>query len=637
MGKEQMRVVLAGTEWATMHRVTAILSADTHIRLVGETTDQHEAERLVAAARPAVAVVVPHVAGNRATDAVRATRRAAPDTPVLVLAADSEPAAVLGVFAAGARGFLPPSASGPEIVDAVRRVGSGLPVLPAGLGLACIRGLCRALGDARRVAARFDTAERALRAVLDGVPVATVMLGQAGRVEYANAEAARLLGGPVGRFHDLPLGALLEIGNAGDLHGGVTSADLGAEMTSESGRRGVLTFARHEAGHLVPVLVRSVGLRRDRSSHAVFLVKATRRSADQAWTERALEHAPEATMVVDRRGRIAYGNHAARQMFGYRRDQLSDRPIAELLPHVPVAAACMVEDALTAPHTVIRSTGRRQRGEELTVDVAVRPVNHGQPFSVVVSVRPSAEGSNSAPSPQQGDSRPESDQGLHHVSGLMLAMEQERARIAAGIHDDTLQVITAATLRLQQLRRRLQDPGDRAVLDKLEETIALAADRLRKLIFQFRPPGLERESLAAALREYMVQMSDDGAPVLRIRDQTRGEPLPETRMLIYRIAEEALANVIKHAQATTVDIRLSELDGGYLVQIEDDGVGFQPRKARAEPGHLGLLLMAERAESAGGWYRIDSASGRGTRVEFWVPAPHRSGWVTQAEPEGGES
>jgi PAS domain S-box-containing protein len=342
-------------------------------------------------------------------------------------------------------------------------------------------------------------------------------------------------------------------------------------------------------------------------------------------------------MCVDRRGRIAYGNHAARQMFGYRPDQLSDRPVGELLPHVPIAAACMVESALSAPHTVMRSTGRRQGGEELTVDVAVRPVPHGQPFSVVVSVRPPAHGSNPGPSPHHGDdSLPESDPGLNHFSGLMLAMEQERARIAAGIHDDTLQVITAATLRLQQLRRRLRDPGDRAVLDKLEETIALAADRLRKLIFEFRPPGLERESLATALQEYMVQMSDEGSPVLRIHDQTRGEPLPETRMLIYRIAEEALANVIKHAHATRVDVGLREIDGGYLVKIEDDGVGFQPREAEAEPGHLGLLLMAERAESAGGWYRVDSGPGRGTRVEFWVPAPHRTGRLAPAEPEGGE-
>jgi signal transduction histidine kinase len=204
---------------------------------------------------------------------------------------------------------------------------------------------------------------------------------------------------------------------------------------------------------------------------------------------------------------------------------------------------------------------------------------------------------------------------------LIRAQERERARIAAGVHDDSLQVITAAMLRLQRLRRRLRDPDDLELLAGLEESIAGAADRLRRLIFDFRPPALERAGLAAALRDTLGRMRDELGIEARLTDRLAAEPPLPTRLLLYRILQEALANVGAHAAAHRVEVALADSDGGYLARVVDDGVGIDAddRMRRPQPGHLGLTLMCERAEFAGGWLRLDSAAGAGTTVTVWVP------------------
>lgn len=203
------------------------------------------------------------------------------------------------------------------------------------------------------------------------------------------------------------------------------------------------------------------------------------------------------------------------------------------------------------------------------------------------------------------------------LSNLIRAQERERARIAAGVHDDTLQVITGAMLRLQQLRRRLRDPGALEVLARLEESIALAADRLRRLIFDFRPPALERSGLAAAVRDLLSRMADDTGLEVRLYNRMGSEPALPTRLLLYRILQEALVNVGRHADASMVEVTIADQAGGYLIRVADDGVGMPATDTK--PGHLGVILMRERAEFSGGWFRLDTAAGSGTTVSVWVP------------------
>lgn len=106
-----------------------------------------------------------------------------------------------------------------------------------------------------------------------------------------------------------------------------------------------------------------------------------------------------------------------------------------------------------------------------------------------------------------------------------------------------------------------------------------------------------------------------------IEDQMLREPPLEARTVLYRVAQEALANVRKHSKASRIDVSLSDRENGALLRVRDDGVGFDPATVDEErPGHLGLVSMRERAEMAGGRFRVASAEGRGTLVEAWVPS-----------------
>jgi signal transduction histidine kinase len=205
---------------------------------------------------------------------------------------------------------------------------------------------------------------------------------------------------------------------------------------------------------------------------------------------------------------------------------------------------------------------------------------------------------------------------LAHLVG---AGEEERERIAGAIHDDSIQAITAAGMRLQILRRSLDDPEHLLLLDELEQTIQLSISRLRHLLFELHPPALDTDGLSAALEMYIEETQRAGTTRHSLEDNLRVQPSLQVRTILYRIVQELLANVRTHAQAENATVLLEERDYGYRVIVSDDGVGFAPEELEPVPGHLGLAAMQERASLAGGWLRIDSAPGEGTTVEFWIP------------------
>jgi signal transduction histidine kinase len=206
------------------------------------------------------------------------------------------------------------------------------------------------------------------------------------------------------------------------------------------------------------------------------------------------------------------------------------------------------------------------------------------------------------------------------LSTLVGAQEAERRQIAADIHDDAIQVMTATSLRLQSLRRRLVDEKQLDVALKLEQSLTTSIGRLRSLLFDLDPPALQIEGLCAAVRMHLDQHSTDDpfTAVLECSVPTIPEN-PDTRTTAYRIIQEALANVRKHAHAARVVVSIAAHDGGCLIAIADNGVGLPPGGAARQVGHLGADSMRHRAEVSGGWFRIDGPPGAGTRVQFWLP------------------
>ena len=204
------------------------------------------------------------------------------------------------------------------------------------------------------------------------------------------------------------------------------------------------------------------------------------------------------------------------------------------------------------------------------------------------------------------------------LARLVHAEEETRKRIAEDIHDDPVQKMIATSMRIQLMRKSIADPAEREVFDQLLKVVRSSIDGMRHLIFELRPHALDQQGLGPALREYLESLKGDFE--FQVDDRLDSQPPAELRVVLYRLAQEAFANAHKHAQADRVDVRLVEQDGGFLLRISDDGVGFASQEAvTPERGHLGLSSMRERAEMAGGWCRLLSLPGDGTTVEFWVP------------------
>jgi signal transduction histidine kinase len=206
------------------------------------------------------------------------------------------------------------------------------------------------------------------------------------------------------------------------------------------------------------------------------------------------------------------------------------------------------------------------------------------------------------------------------MSEVVQAQEQERQRIAGDIHDDSAQVMTTALYRLSRLRQELIDPRHVEKAEEIEQTMALAITRLRRLMFDLVPPAIDRQPLRASVHAYLRRVKDDTGLDFRLDDRLANEPPMEARTIAYRIVQEAVTNVVKHAGATRVVATMEERDGGLLLTVADNGQGFALRDVLDPiPGHLGLTAMRQRAEMAGGWCRIQSRPDAGTTVLCWIP------------------
>ena len=164
---------------------------------------------------------------------------------------------------------------------------------------------------------------------------------------------------------------------------------------------------------------------------------------------------------------------------------------------------------------------------------------------------------------------------------LLSAQEDERRRIAGDIHDDSIQVITAAYLRVELVRQGLGDDPHAETLGKLDEALRASIDRLRHMIFELRPAMLDTAGLAATIQEHLEQWGRQTETAYTLENRLSGEPGTLTRTTLYRIAAEALANVRKHARASHVGVELdARRRRAYLLRVADNGVGIRGRRAR---------------------------------------------------------
>jgi signal transduction histidine kinase len=201
-----------------------------------------------------------------------------------------------------------------------------------------------------------------------------------------------------------------------------------------------------------------------------------------------------------------------------------------------------------------------------------------------------------------------------------LSIISERNRLALELHDVVSQKLFSLTLSAEAAATQLdRDPAKARVhLQRVQEVARDALAELRSLILGLRPPELEHDGLQGTLRKEVEMLRLAHAADIELLTDGAVAGVGERDAAVLRIAQEALHNAVRHAGAGHVTIRLGRQDGALVVEISDDGVGFEPERAELRARHLGLTSMEERAREVGGRLQIRSAPGRGTTVRLEV-------------------
>ena len=372
-------------------------------------------------------------------------------------------------------------------------------------------------------------------------------------------------------------------------------------------------------GRLVPVEVSAIGMV-DAAGAFAGIHGATRDISERARLERELRESeeryrylvassPDLVWLTDAGGRLTFVSDAARTMLGYEPTELIGMPYADIF--APTARRdAQVRFRWLAGHP---SAVHRMR----------LPIHHADGHDVLVEINGTGMTADGRFIGAHGAARDVSERDrlerdLRRQAGELAAGE-ERAHLARELHDSVTQALFSMTLVSRSVELLLDRDGDGGAgpagptRDLQREALA----EMRALIFELRPGNLEQDGLTRALRTHTAALQGRiGLPV--VVESTLDERLPlAIEEVLYRISQEALHNVVKHAGARQVRLEVGRIASGVRLRVHDDGKGFDP--ARVPDGHLGLAGMRARADKVGARFSVKSVPGEGTTIEVVVP------------------
>jgi PAS domain S-box-containing protein len=315
---------------------------------------------------------------------------------------------------------------------------------------------------------------------------------------------------------------------------------------------------------------------------------------------RLLDAAPDAMTIVDAADDFRFVNAAWEALFGYRDGELVGTRVTSLLSEEMLAIG--VPSRLPSQGQVQRHRaemiGRRKDGAWVPIDVTTMPVHTASGSMRVLIARDLI-------ARWQAEDLCQS------------AQELDRKRISDEIHDDSLQSITAASLRLQRLRRGVTEPSELEVLSSIEELLEMTSVGLRRLMIMLHPPALDGLGLAGAIRELLEVMRGDYQVATEVHNRLQHEPSLERRVTLYRIAEEALRAACAVTHPRHIAVEIHHHNQGFLLSLRHDG--------STEAGEdfataAGRARIAVRARLGGGWVRFEPTPGGGAQASIWIPA-----------------
>ncbi len=320
------------------------------------------------------------------------------------------------------------------------------------------------------------------------------------------------------------------------------------------------------------------------------------------------ESAPDGILIVDEEGAIRDLNPAAVRMFGHAAEELIGESVEALVPEGSRARharqrEAYAEEPIPRPMGIgMELEGRRRDGSLFPVEISLSPFRTAEGLFVIAIVRDLTE-----------------RRRLRRFGAESLrAMEDERQRIARELHDDMAQRLSALLLMIRLLDRAPGRERDET-LQRMREQVLEAIEGVRRIARGLRPPALADAGLAAAIRAHVRELGRSSDLDLDLDLDPVDASLDEDqRLVVYRVVQEALNNVVRHARARRARVSVHRGAEAVVATVRDDGVGFRPDSLEYGEG-LGLLGMEERAEMVGGAVHVESRPGEGTTIRLEIP------------------
>ena len=336
----------------------------------------------------------------------------------------------------------------------------------------------------------------------------------------------------------------------------------------------------------------------------------------------AIEAAPAGMITVDSGGTIVLVNAQVEKLFGYERSALIGKPIAMLVPD-PIG---------DSPPGTREFYGIRNDGTRVPIEVGVSRLETWEGPRVLLSVVDIADRQRS-----ERENRYLMDQLQDLAGSLITAQDAERARIARDLHDDVSQQLAALSIALSGLKRRVAAVPDDVELQidmsSIQQRAVALAESVRDLSHDLHPDVLKHAGLAGALAQRCMELTRSQAIAATCTAEGDIESIgDEATQCLYRVAQEALHNAVKHAGARQVAVQLQRGDDTVELSVVDDGRGFDVTETRKSRRGLGLVSINERVRLAGGTLSVVTESRKGTQIRVKLPAGRHAGTTASDVP-----
>jgi PAS domain S-box-containing protein len=319
----------------------------------------------------------------------------------------------------------------------------------------------------------------------------------------------------------------------------------------------------------------------------------------------------DAFYLTDSAGRFLYVNERAATLGGYSRAELLRMSVSDINPEYPIARfrefVAAMQDGATPPFETI---SRAKDGRLFPIEISVARFELGGEIYLFGVVRDITE-------------RKQLEAARKSFAQRMLqTLEVERQRVARELHDDVGQAVATVAILLHSLEQASRGSGDeaRATLAAIRESTRQITEAVARIVRDYHPAELLGGGLEETLRAHVCQFAQRHNLTLQLTTvPVAGLLSPEHELHLYRIVQEALANVARHARARRVGVSMRRRGRQLVVVVRDDGVGFDPARAVSAAG-FGLVTMRERAELMGATLAFRRLP-RGTEVRLAVPLP----------------